>query len=78
LRIAFDITLMRPGCALLQAAYQCGPHLADLFPVDIWLLSPTADLKVYNIERTQLSLLQEKTRLFHELGKEAVGATSQV
>jgi hypothetical protein len=66
MRIAFDIRLMRPACALLQAAYQCDSSLADLFPTELWLLSPTPDMRVYILERNQLPLLREKTRKFHE------------
>ena len=66
LKIAFDIDQMRPGCSLLQAAYGCPPNLADLFPIESWLLEPSEGLRVYNIERQQLTQLIEKTREFQE------------
>ena len=75
MKIAFDITLMRPACALLQAAYRCDYALADLFPTEIWLPSPTPDLRVYNMERSQLPLLLEKTLKFH--AKEAISGRSR-
>ena len=52
-RIAFDFTLMRPGCVLLQAAMggytNEGKNTAHDFPTDSWLLAPTKDLKIYEI-----------------------------
>lgn len=62
LKIAFDITLMRPGCAMLQAAFGCPGVLADLFPVETWLLTPTENLRVYRIQRPQLEQLVQKAR----------------
>ena len=72
MRIAFDITLMRPGNPMLQAAYQCDVALADVFPEGLWLTTPTKDLQPYVIaHRNQLDLLLERTKLFHAK-KEAV------
>ena len=52
-RIAFDFKLMRPGCALLQAALggftRSGRNPASDFPTNSWLLAPTEDLKLYDV-----------------------------
>lgn len=45
--IAFDCTLMRPGCVLLQASLGCPYLIAQAFDQSSWLLAPTDDLKVY-------------------------------
>lgn len=57
MKIAFDIELMRPGCALLQAAMGCGTSIAHHFPVESWVLTPTPGLKVYEITEHQLPKL---------------------
>lgn len=49
MRLCFDIKLMRPGCVLLAAAMGGDPELAKQFPSEKWILSPTPDLKVYEI-----------------------------
>jgi hypothetical protein len=66
MKIAFDIELMRPACPMLQAAFQCDVALADVFPEELWLTSPTKELRPYLIaHRNQLDLLLERTKLFH-------------
>lgn len=71
MKIAYDITLMQPGCALLQAALGCDVSLVDLFPTNTWLLHPTPNLRVYHIERSQLPLLVKRTREFLAKREEA-------
>lgn len=51
--LVYDIKLMRPGCALLQAAMG-GTVPATLFPSECWLLAPTPDMKAYRINRDDL------------------------
>jgi hypothetical protein len=65
LKIAYDIPLMRPACALLQAALGCDASLAHRFPVESWLTSPTPGLKVYRISPAQLAALVVKTEEQH-------------
>lgn len=62
MKVAFDITLMRPGCALIQAGLGCGTSIAHHFPVESWLLFPTPDLKVYDLTEEQLPKLIEKVK----------------
>ena len=57
IRIAFDLAQMRPGCVLLQATFGCPSSVAHRFPVESWLLAPTADLKVYEVTEEQLDRL---------------------
>jgi len=49
MKFCFDMKLMRPGCVLLAAALGGDTELAKKFSTEIWLLSPTPDLKVYEI-----------------------------
>lgn len=56
-QIAFDATLFRPGCVLLQAALGCGTHVANEFPVTTWLTFPTPDLRVYQMTEDEFSKL---------------------
>lgn len=56
--ILYDITLMQPGCVLLQAAAGCVvPEFSTKFPTECWLLSPTPDMKVYECTEEQLQKL---------------------
>ena len=55
--VVFDITLKKPGCAILQAMFGCENHMAHLFETDSWLTSPTPDLKAYQIPGDQLKKL---------------------
>jgi hypothetical protein len=59
MKVAFDLELMRPGCALLQAALGAGTSIAQHFPVESWLLFPTPGLKVYELTDEQLPKLVE-------------------
>jgi len=58
--LVYDAVLMRPGCALLQAAMG-GTVSASLFPSEHWLLGPTSHLKPYAMTQQQLDDLV----LFH-------------
>ena len=60
--IAYDKTLMRPGCALLQAIFGGDLGIAGQFEVEDWLLAPTPDLRPYRIQRYQISQIIEMTR----------------
>jgi hypothetical protein len=60
--IAYDATLKRPGCILLQAAMRCAsPNFQTLFPSSVWLVSPTPDMKVYRATHAELRRLAEIT-----------------
>lgn len=60
MKVAFDIDLMRPGCALLQAGLDCGTAIAHHFPPESWLLAPTPGLRVYELTEEQLPKLVKK------------------
>jgi hypothetical protein len=49
--IAYDMKLMKPGCALLQPIYGGNINGFDLqrFGVDNWLLAPTDNIKPYTL-----------------------------
>lgn len=56
--IAYDTTLYRPGCVIIQAAYGGSSELAAEFPTDLWLLAPTPNMKVYPVrDRKVLQVL---------------------
>ena len=78
--IVYDIALMRPGCALIQAAFGCGVVIAHQFPVESWLLSPSESLRVYQITQKQLRILVEKTkaRLAEEQQSAKLGSEGEV
>lgn len=58
-RIVFDCKLIRPGCVILQAGMGGDPALAHVFPVETWLVHPTPDMKVYELDDIQLQKLIE-------------------
>lgn len=62
MKIAFDLTLMQPGCVLVQAAMGCEPSIAHHFNIDDWLLSPTPGMRVYPIGESQIDILVEKVK----------------
>lgn len=47
--IAFDFTVMRPGCALVQRAMGTSITNENLQRFDDWLLSPTPDMQVVTL-----------------------------
>jgi hypothetical protein len=59
-KIAFDIKLMRPACVLLQAVYGCDAHVLRDFNGESWLLVPTDDLRLYELDEKQLRLLSQR------------------
>lgn len=62
MRIAFDAKLMRPACVILQAAFGCGPSIAHRFPTTSWLLAPTPDMHVYEIDEDNLKKLVQRVK----------------
>lgn len=65
MKIAYDTELMRPGCALLQAALACDLYVVYNFPPETWLTYPTEALKVYEVSKEQLKTLVERTKREH-------------
>lgn len=59
--IAYDKILMRPGCALLQAAYGGDSGIASHFDTEDWLLFPTPDLKPYTVTKEELTAVVRLT-----------------
>ncbi len=53
LKIAYDCTLRRPACPLLQAALGCD-RLAGHFDSEHWLTEPTPNMQVYQVTVEQL------------------------
>lgn len=57
MKIAYDTTLKRPGCVILQAAMGGDAELAHRFPTASWLVAPTPDMKVREITEEQVKIL---------------------
>lgn len=60
MKIAFDLTLMRPGCVLIQAVMGCDSEMAHHFDTKDWLLAPTPNMKVYPLTKDQIPFLVKK------------------
>ena len=55
MKLLFDMTLMRPGCINLCAAFG-GDRKATLsFMAETWLNAPTPDMQLYEISEAQLA-----------------------
>lgn len=53
---AFDKTLMKPACAILQVVFGCGDWndaFKDIFDPSDWLLAPTDAMKPMTATRSQ-------------------------
>ena len=61
MKIAYDVVLLRPGCALVQAAMGGFTNVSWLFPTDTWLTSNTPDMSVYEVTSDQLEKLVKMT-----------------
>lgn len=55
--LAFDITRMQPGCPLVQAAMGGTPIAASWFPTSRWLLAPTDEMRLYEVDFARLAQL---------------------
>jgi hypothetical protein len=62
MKICYDITLMKPGCVLLAAAMGADTEPSKCFDTEYWLLAPTPNLRVYEINEAQLKQLVTKTK----------------
>ena len=62
MKIAYDIKLMRPGCAILQGVLGGSPEVKCLFPVETWLEAPTPDMHVYEVNEVQLEQLIRRSK----------------
>ncbi len=62
--LAYDVTLRRPGCVLLQGAMGGTvpqEKFLTLFKTESWLLAPTKDMKLYPTTPEQLEVVAKKT-----------------
>ena len=65
--IAYDISEMRPGCALIQVGMSATTGIASHFDTRHWLLAPTPGMSVYPVTPEQLKRLVEMTETAHPL-----------
>ena len=47
--VAYDVELMRPGCAIVQRVFGGSISNEDLHRMDGWLTSPTPGMKLYTL-----------------------------
>lgn len=62
MKIAYDVKSMRPGCAILQAAFGCDSSVIRDFPVESWIVDSAENLKVYEVTEEQLQILIERSK----------------
>jgi hypothetical protein len=58
--ILYDAKLRRPGCVLLAAVYSqhgADRHFPHDCPTESWLVSPTPDLSLYEVDDSQYQQL---------------------
>jgi hypothetical protein len=67
MKVAYDVSLMRPACVLVAAAMGADPAAANEFDTVHWLLAPTPGMCVYDTTPDQLSKLVRMTAEKHEL-----------
>lgn len=60
-RIAYDIELMRPGCALVAAGLGADTAICGAFETEDWLMTPTPGMRIYTVTPEQLRILVLKT-----------------
>ena len=63
MKIAFDIDVMKPGCAIIQAAMGGTEGVASAFPVESWQITPTPGMKLREITPEQLIQLVEMVEI---------------
>lgn len=59
MKLAFDMTLRRPGCALIQAAFGGDTSASSSFDVGTWLVFPTPEMRLYELDEATLSKVAE-------------------
>lgn len=62
MKVAFDVTLMRPACVVLQAGLGAEPSVAHAFDSRDWLVSITPNMKVYEVTPEQLTQLVDRVK----------------
>lgn len=61
-RIVFDVTRLRPACALIQAGLGGSWSVASNFPPVSWLLHPTPEMRLYEVTPDELAALVRKVK----------------
>ena len=59
MKFVYDMKLRQPACVLLQVAMGGDPRLANRLPAECWLIAPTPDMKLYEIDETQFAEVVE-------------------
>lgn len=59
MKLAFDTKLRRPACVLVAAALGGDIGASGAFPAETWLLAPTDDMKVYEVDAPMLHRIVE-------------------
>lgn len=61
MKIAYDVKLMKPGCAIVQAALGGDSVACNAFDAQDWVTHLTDDMRVYEVNTDQLEVLVAKT-----------------
>lgn len=62
MRIVYDTTLDQPACVLVAAALGGDPNVANLFPSESWLLTPTPNMGVFDATPEQVAILVKRNQ----------------
>lgn len=57
--LAYDFTLMRPGCAIVQRVFGATITNEDLHCLDDWITHPTDGMRLYPVTDEQMERLVE-------------------
>lgn len=63
--IAYDTTLYRPGCVLIQAHMGGNSEFCAEFHTDLWVLHPTPNMKLYPVRDRKFLEMLVDTSNFH-------------
>jgi hypothetical protein len=62
MKIAYDISQMKVGCAIVQAALGGDTMAADYFDTEDWVMTPTRGMRLYDLSPEQIPELVDKTK----------------
>lgn len=63
MKLVYDFTLGRPGCALLQATFGSDNTMVNGFDSESWLVFPTPDMGMYELDTDKYTFLMRVTEL---------------
>lgn len=71
MNVLYDLSIMKIGCPILQAALGGSREIANLFPAEYWFIEPTAQMRLYPIRTNkEVKALLKKTKDHHDRTRE--------